>query len=82
MSEIPNELRDWGNRTLPYTEDFHYVERIASYIEVLEFELIKCRKEIQEANQCIEDVCTGAHLICPDCNKTRPCLCHDTGGQP
>lgn len=29
----------------------------------------------EEANDTIEDVCTGARLTCPTCNKPMPCMC-------
>jgi hypothetical protein len=35
--------------------------------------------ELQSANQCLEDVCTGAGLECPVCGKQRPCCCMDLG---
>lgn len=30
---------------------------------------------VDEANQTIEDVATGAHLNCPICDKRQPCMC-------
>lgn len=81
MSEIPNELRAWAGENASQIS-CAWLARVAEYIETLESELAKCRKEIAEGDQCIEDVCTGGRLVCPDCNKTRPCLCHDVGGQP
>ena len=46
---------------------------------VLKYFAYELTREIQEElgakNQALEDVCCGATLTCPKCEKSLPCLC-------
>lgn len=60
------------------------VEKSRAYVAALEAKVASLEQQnrhllcaIASANETIEDVCTGAGLTCPNCNKKRPCLCQD-----
>lgn len=66
------------NDTYSSIEVCEEFRKLHERIKSLENENAILRAALAEADQCIEDVCTGGRLECTVCGKIRPCLCQDT----